>query len=291
MSQHSMIIACRDAAEAARLREALGEPSTPVYHKSLPFLSRIDSTPGCFVIVSSLILDETATGLLTKASILEPRYSVLFASDAGEALNLVRVYGCGCAEVVGPDELAHLKACLEPSEAYLNEMVMPPFFIDDEESSLKDPPLNVARPLHVTCIGAQALMSCSNALLNIDASSAMSFSCVGPRLPWALEHYETSLRSATLWNVQRHPKITGGTLTLCQDFSAVASLEPTGQHVVLCHGHVSEQEAAYLERLPAGTRVFMASDEGYVENASQSLESVIDPERLWDMLISALYQV
>ncbi|MBR4986856.1 MAG: hypothetical protein IKY83_14075 [Proteobacteria bacterium] len=289
MPHHQIIIACRDNAEAEVLRSAAGQPSASAYHKSTTLLDHLAAAGGSFLVMTPLIMDETANGILTKVAIIQPSYSILYARHADRALNVLRLFGCGCSVILGPDELSELPAYLEPDEAYLDALVMPPFFIDDDESSLKEPPSRQACPLHVTFLGAQAMMSCANALLNIHASSAMSMACVVPRNAWAREHLIQSLGEYTLWNAQTKPLIATSCVTFCNDFNALASLEPTGQHFVICHGLMSDAENAYLDRLPACVRVFEAAREGYSEKSQTGFEAMISPERLWDILISALY--
>lgn len=289
MAHHQIIIACRDNAEAETLRSAAGQPSASAYHKTSSLLDHLAVAGGSFLVMTPLIMDETANGILTKVAIIQPSYSILYACHADRALNVLRLFGCGCSVILGPDELPELPAYLEPDERYLDALVMPPFFIDDDESSLKEPPSSQARPLHVTFLGAQAMMSCANAILNIHASGAISMACVAPRNAWAREHLMQSLEEYTLWKAQMKPSISASRVTLCSDFNALASLEPTSQHVVICHGLMSEAERDYIERLPGDARVFVAAREGYSERTRAEIGAMIDPERLWDILISSLY--
>ncbi|MBQ1925265.1 MAG: hypothetical protein II767_07950 [Proteobacteria bacterium] len=289
MPHHQIIIACRDNAEAEVLRSAAGQPSASAYHKASSLLDHLAVAGGSFLVMTPLIMDETATGILTKVAIIQPSYSILYARHADRALNVLRLFGCGCSVILGPNELEDLPKHLEPDERYLDALVMPPFFIDDDESSLKEPPSRQARPLHVTFLGAQGVMSCANALLNIHASGSLSMSCVAPQNAWARDHFIQSLEEYTLWKAQTKPAITASHVTLCSDFKALATLEPTSQHFVICHGLMSEAENAYLERLPEGARVFVAAREGYTEKIGADIGAMIDPERLWDILISALY--
>ncbi len=140
MPHHQIIIACRNSAESELLRSAIGQPSTPVYHKAARLFDHISTSPGAFLILTPLIMDETASGILTKSAIIHPTYNILYACHAIDALNLLRLYGCGCDAILGPDELNLLPDLLNPSENQLNDLVTPPFFIDDDESRLKDPP-------------------------------------------------------------------------------------------------------------------------------------------------------
>ncbi|MBQ9817300.1 MAG: hypothetical protein IJM59_07545 [Proteobacteria bacterium] len=289
MPHHQIIIACRNSAESELLRSVIGQPSTPVYHKAARLFDHISTSPGAFLILTPLIMDETASGILTKSAIIHPTYNILYACHAVDALNLLRLYGCGCAAILGPDELNLLSDLLTPAENQLNELVMPPFFIDDDESSLKDPPKSSAQPLHITFLGAQALMSCANALLNITASDSMSMACIAPANPWATDHLISSIHEYTLWSTQTRPIIARSTLTLCHDINALASLEPTSQHFIVCHGMLNDQERAYLDHLPKKPRIFTASDEGYIDYTQSDLETIIAPERLWNIFISALY--
>ncbi len=289
MPQHQILIACRDSAEGEMIRAAIDQPSTPVFHKSAALFDAFTSAQNSFIVMTSLIMDETANGLLTKAAIIHPTHNIIYARHADRALNVLRLFGCGCAAIIGPDELSLLPNLLNPSESYLDELVMPPFFIDDDESSLKDPPANSAQPLHITILGAQALMSCANALLNISASHAMSIACVAPSNAWALDHFISSLKEYTLWSALTRPIIEHGAVTLCKDFNALASLEPTSQHIVICHGILSEAENEYISRLPKEIRIFTASSEGYLERTDNAPDTPIRSERLWDILISTLY--
>ena len=117
----------------------------------------------------------------------------------------------------------------------------------------------------------------------------MSFSCVGPQNTWAHEHFVHSIKCWSRWDIQLRPTILGGSVTLCQDMSQLATLEPTGNHFVVCHGLLSTQEKAYIERLPAETRIFTATGEGYLSHAESDIDTLYAPEKLWDIFISALY--
>lgn len=286
---HAIVIACRDTAEGALIRELIGEPSALIFHKAGPLLEHLSSAPDSFLIMTPLLLDETASGILTKRAIIHPGYNILYTCQCHRALNLLRLYGCGCCHILGPDESGMLKALLEPTEAYLNEIVMPPFFIDDDESALKTPSASACSPVHVSFLGAQGMISCANALLNIRASRSISMACVGPSSEWTREHLRSSMREYTLWQVETKPVMVGGSVTLCKEFNGMAAMEPTSQHIILCHGVLTAEEEQYIARQPESVRVFVASGEGYLERSSKSIRSVIAPERLWDVMISALY--
>lgn len=289
MTNHQLLIACRDNAEAEIIRSALQKYSPLVFHRSGQLFEQYLACPDSFIVMTSLIIDETALGLLTKAAIIKPGYFVVYARHANKALNVLRLFGSGCAAILGPDELQIIHDFLPPSDSYLNDIVMPPFFIDDDESALKDPPTHVATPLHVTFIGTQAIMSCANALLNINASKSMSVACVGPRNAWAREHLAASIREYTMWLPQNRSAITPGSISFFNDFNALSSINVTTQHIIIVHGHVSRDEAHYISALSQNTRIFIASNEGYCEQIHGSLGAVIRPERLWDILISSLY--
>ena len=289
MSDHAIVIACRDTAEGDRIREIIGQPSAPVFHKSAPLLAHLDAMPESFLIMTPLLLDETASGLLTKRAIIHPGYNILYASHGKRALNILRLYGCGCSKIIGPDETEMLKAMLNPTDDELNELVTPPFFIDDDESSLKTPSANVSYPIHVTFLGAQAMSSCANALLNIRASRSISMATLGPTSDWTREQLKLSMREYTLWNLETKPLIIGGSITFCQNFNALTALEPTAQHFIICHGWLSPEESQYIQRQNASTRVFTATGEGYLEKENDAIKTFWAPERLWDAIISALY--
>ena len=290
MGHHQVVVACRDYAESEKILSVIGQPSTPVYHRAGPLLDHLSNAPDSFLVLTPLIMDETANGILTKCAIDAPTYSVLYALHTPNALNILRLFGCGCAHILGPDELDLLPSLLSVSEDVLNERVMPPFFIDDDESSLKEPSVENANPLHISFLGNQALMSCCNALLNISASESMSMACLAPVNAWALEHFKQSLNEFTLWHLESKPKITTGSVTLCKDFKSLASLEPACQHYIVCHGLLSEEENAFLEHQPNGTQIFTASDEGYIaQKVGSNLETAVAPEKLWAEFISSLY--
>lgn len=290
MNHHSIVVACRDSSEGERIRSALGEPSIPLFRKSGAVLVHAETTPDAFIVMTPLLTDENAFGLLTKLAILQPMYAIVYACQCDKALNILRLFGCGASAVIGEDELDLLKVLVQPQEEVLNHLVMAPFFIDDDVSNLKKPPLQSAQMLHVTFLGAQALMSFSNAVLNIEVSELMSFSCLSPRSVWANQKIQEQLGVCTNWTYMPRPAIGGGSVTLCQNMNQLASLEPTGQHFVVCHGYVSESERAYIDRLPPGVRLFVASNEGYREQSGSGVASIISPERLWDVFISALYK-
>lgn len=289
MSNHAIVIACRDNAEGAHIRQIIGQPSAPVFHKAAPLLEHLNTLPDSFLIMTPLMLDETASGILTKRAIIQPGYNILYACQCKHALNILRLYGSGCCDIIGPEETDMLKAALEPSEVSLPEIVMPPFFIDDDESSLKTPSNSASTPVHVSFLGAQAIISCANALLNIKASPSISMACIGPRSAWTREHLRSNMREYTLWHLESRPVMVGGSVTFCQDFNSLAALEPTSQHMILCHGMLTPEEEQFLSLQPESTRVFVASGEGYLEKKNNMLAAVIAPERLWDAIISALY--
>lgn len=286
---HAVVIACRDTAEGAHIRELIGQPSALVFHKAGPLLEHLSTVPDSFLIMTPLLLDETASGILTKRAIIHPGYNILYTCQCNRALNILRLYGCGCCHIIGPDEGEMLKSMLEPSEVYLNDIVMPPFFIDDDESALKTPSASTSSPVHVSFLGAQGMISCANALLNIRASRSISMACVGPCSVWTREHLRSSMREYTLWQVETRPVMVGGSVTLCKDFNGMAAMEPTSQHIILCHGALTLEEEQFIARQPESTRVFVASGEGYLEKSGKSIRAIIAPERLWDIIISALY--
>ena len=290
MGYHQIVVACRDNAEGDKIKNMIGQPSIPVYHRSTPVLDHLANAPDSFLILTPLIMDETATGLLTKCAIDSPIYSIIYAQHTNRALNVLRLFGCGCAHILGPDELNLLPSLLDVQEEELAERVFPPFFIDDDESSLQDPSAKAASPLHITFLGKQALMSCANALLNISASQAMSMACVAPSNTWALERLKHNLAEHTLWKMHTKPMISNGSVTMCKDFKALASLEPASRHFILCHGLLSEEETQFIEHQPDGTQIFTASEEGYIaQTKGAPIETAFPPEKLWDVFISSLY--
>ena len=290
MSHHQIVIASRDGAESAAIRKAIGQPSILSYHKIAALLDYLVGAPDSFLVLTSLILDETAIGLLNKCAIIAPIYSVMYARHCDHALNLLSLYGAGCAHILGPDELDLLSPLLSPSEDMLASFTIPPFFVDDDDTGLREPPSASAQPVHISFLGSQALMSCANALQHIPTSSAMSMSVIKPQNPWAQEHLVQSITTHTCWSVYEKPAISGGCITLCNNFNALVSLEPTSKHFVICHGDLSEAENEYVERLPEDVRVVTATDDGYMMrlNANQ-LESGILPRKLWRILVSALF--
>lgn len=289
MGHHAIVIACRDSSDGNRIRTALGEASIPVICKSAPILAQAEAVPNAYIVATPLTLDENCIDLLTKLAVLQPMYSVIYADQCNDALNILRMYGCGAAAVLGRDELDLLPALMDPARDVVDNLVMPPFFIDDDVSNLKEPPMNSAQTLHVTFLGAQAMMSFSNAVLNIEASSLISFACKAPQNAWAQEQLQKTLAMSTGWSYQSRPTITPGSVTLCKNNASLSALEPTGQHFVVCHGFMCDEERAFLERLPRTARIFIASNQGYIEQTSENATSIIDPERLWDIFISALY--
>ena len=290
MGYHQIVIVCRDNEEGDKIKSAIGQPSIPLYHRASPLLDHLANSPDCFLVLTPLIIDETAIGLLTKCAIDSPVYSILYAVHTERALNILRLFGCGCAHIFGPDELSLLPPKLNVEEDELLERVFPPFFIQSDESELQVPSTENAKPLHVSFLGKQALMSCCNALIHLSASNAISMSCVAPSNAWALEQLKKCLAEYTLWTMQTKPIISNGSVTMCQDFKALASLEPASQHFIVCHGQLSEKETQYLERQPDGTQIFTASDEGYfLQKKGSSFETVVPPEKMLNSFISSLY--
>ena len=260
------------------------------YHRIGALSEYFVGAPDSFLILTSLILDETAIGVLNRCAVIAPIYSIVYARHCDNALNLLSLYGAGCAHILGPDELHLLPPLLNPSDDMLASFTVPPFFVDDDESSIKEPPSGAAQPVHVSFLGSQALMSCSNAILHIPASAAMSMSVVRPQNNWALAHLKQSINAFSRWFVCEKPAICGGGVTICNNFNALASLEPTAKHFVICHGELSEAEMQYVERLPQSVRVLTASDDGYIFSQNdEQIETGILPRRLWRMLISSLY--
>ena len=235
MGHHAIVIACRDSSDGNRIRTALGEASIPVICKSAPILAQAEAVPNAYIVATPLTLDENCIDLLTKLAVLQPMYSVIYADQCNDALNILRMYGCGAAAVLGRDELDLLPALMDPARDVVDNLVMPPFFIDDDVSNLKEPPMNSAQTLHVTFLGAQAMMSFSNAVLNIEASSLISFACKAPQNAWAQDQLQKTLAMSTGWGYQSRPTITPGSVTLCKNNASLSALEPTGQHFVVCH--------------------------------------------------------
>lgn len=239
--------------------------------------------------MTTLTADESAIGLVTKVAIVHPTYNILYACHCDRALNLLRLFGCGCFAILGPDEIDQIPHFIHPDESDIDELVIPPFFIDDDESALKAPN-HTSRFVHITFLGVQSLMSCANALLNIKASPHISVSCIGPRNAWAREHLESSVRENTLWNVTQHPNLIRGGVTFCSDLNTLASLEPTDKQIIVCHGLLSEEELQYIDSIPKSPRVFQATQEGYVEKTAHSLDTLLRPQKLWDTILSTLYE-
>lgn len=287
MTIHSTIIACRDTKEAQIFREILSEPAIPSFTRSAPFMEQFISAPHSQVLMTPLLLDENALGLLTKLAIIQPAYSILAACQAGRSLNILQLLACGCAAIVGPNELDALPELLSPDPAVIKDIVMPHFFIDDA-SCLKPPVRNLSCPLHISFVGSQALMSCANALLNIYPCNMMSMACIAPSSPWTLDRLVQGMPEYTLWRPQTNNRIAGRHVTLCPDFNTLSSLEPLSQHFVVCHGHLSSSEMAWVNRISPNARIFKAERDGYIE-LSASFVSVIRPEKLWDFFVSALY--
>ena len=140
MSYRQILIACRDSLEGEKIREAIGQPSAPIYHRASSLLDNLVSSPESTVVLTPLMSDETALGVLTKGAIDSKPYSILYACQCIDALNILRVFGCGCAHVLGPDELGLLKGLVSSAEENAADRVFVPFFIDDDESALKEPP-------------------------------------------------------------------------------------------------------------------------------------------------------
>ncbi len=290
--QHPVIIASRTPAEAARIRATLNQPAIPAFQVSNDVLSRLNDEDNAILISTSLLEDETALGITTKASIIAPTYTIIWACHAPKALNLLRLYGSGCFHIIGPDELDLLNTLMlddDIADDFFNELVLPPFFIDDGVSTLQDPSKDMARRLHVTFIGQQAMMSCMNAILNISASESLSLACVAPLSPWAKEQIIRNFSEYTLWTPIFDPQIAPASVTLCSDANMLSALEPTTKHIVVCHGMISEREEAYLAHLSPSTRVFIAIAEGYTSRVGDSFDKTISPESFWDMIISTLY--
>ncbi|MCL2326636.1 MAG: hypothetical protein FWC40_09110 [Proteobacteria bacterium] len=288
MSSFPVVLACRDSAEAKILKAALGHVSLHIYHHGDAALERLSTMPNAIFVTGSLLADETAASLIAKSAVIGHVYSIVIARQAAETINLLRLYGSGCKAVLGPDELDLLRDFIGPEQNTLNELVMPPFFIDDDISPLKEPAKCIAKPIHITCLGQQALMSCCNAILNIAASEMISMACVAPGTPWAKSKIAYDLAEYTLWHHEFQATIASKTITFCQDFNALAALEPTSQHFVLCHGALSEQENAYIQRLPTHAAIFVACSDGYVSK-HHHFDTALAPERLWSTIISALY--
>ena len=284
-----LIIACRNESEAARIKEAAHISGVPSYFDAINALTKLADLERALLITTSLLQDDTAIDFITKTTITSPTFIVLWAQHAPDSQNLLRIFGSGCSVALGPDELDQLKNFIDPDDAVLDDMIIPPFFIDDYESSLKDPSANRANRLHVTFLGSQALMSCSNAILNITASPALSFSCAPALSPWARSQFAKNISDYTLWHIITEPQVAPGTVTLCNDFSSLCALEPAATHLVVCHGHLTDAECAFVESLMASARVFTATPEGYVGKVDGELETTLDPEQFWDHIISSLY--
>lgn len=290
--QHPVIIASRTSAEAAQIRAALHQTAIPAFQTANDVLSHLNDADSAILISTSLLEDETALGITTKASIIAPTYTIIWARYAAKAQNLLRLYGSGCFHVLGPDELDLLSTLIpepETADDFFNELVLPPFFIDDDVSSLKDPSKAIARRLHVTFLGHQAMMSCMNAVQNISASDALSLACVAPLTPWSRDQLVRNFAEYTLWTPIFEPKIAPASVTLCSDFNMLSALEPTTMHIVVCHGMITAEEEAYLTHLHPATRVFIAISEGYTSRHGDSFDKTISPETFWDILISTLY--
>ena len=290
--QYPVIIASRTPSEAERIRAALNQAAIPAFHVSNDVLSRLNDADNATLISTSLLEDETALGIATKASIIAPTYTIIWACHAPKALNLLRLYGSGCFHVLGPNELDLLSPLMltdETAEDFFNELVLPPFFIDEGVSTLKEPSKELARRLHVTFVGQQAMMSCMNAILHISASESLSLACVAPLSPWAKEQIIRNFSEYTLWTPIFDPLIAPASVTLCSDSNMLSALEPTTKHIVVCHGMITPREEEYLKFLAPGTRVFIAIAEGYTSRVGDSFDKTISPESFWDMLISTLY--
>ena len=115
MGHHAIVIACRDSSDGNRIRTALGEASIPVICKSAPILAQAEAVPNAYIVATPLTLDENCIDLLTKLAVLQPMYSVIYADQCNDALNILRMYGCGAAAVLGRDELDLLHALMDPA--------------------------------------------------------------------------------------------------------------------------------------------------------------------------------
>lgn len=290
MVPQQIVIAARNSAEIEEISKALAFSSMTSFTHARGLLERLDTQPVPLVLATSLLMDETAYGLLSRAAVLGLPYTVIYALHAAESLNILRIFGSGAIAVLGPDELSLAKSYLAPCEDCLNDMVFPPFLNDVELFMLKPPPAGSAKPLHITCLGAQALMTCSNALTHLAIPQSMSMACVGPQNAWARRRFIECLQETTLWRYEAETTITDARITLCHDFDALSQLHPEHQHVVLCHGMISEEEDAYIHAMPAETQVYTACIEGYLlKRGGEKLDTPLTANKLWEGLLSSLY--
>lgn len=285
--QNSIIIACRTNAEATQIQDAGQFQTASIYTEADAVLSRISDVSRSILVMTSLVLDESAIGLATKVTITAPTYTVVWAKHAAKALNVLRLMGCGAAQVLGPDDLDQLPNAIDVSEKIIEDLVFPAFFVDDGISNLKAPDKSIAKRLHVTFLGTQAMMSCCNALLNIKAADAISMATATPITSWCKERIIQNLAEYTLWKPVTDTSIVGGGITLCDHLDELMSLNPDVQHYVICHGTLSPDEENYISTLPSDALVFKACSDGYTDRRSTAPS--IPPEKFWDVLISALY--
>jgi len=284
-----IIIACRNEAEATQIREAAKVSGVPVYFEASNALTKLADVNDAILITTSLLQDDTAIDFITKASIIAPTYTILWAKHAASAQNLLKLYGSGCSAVIGPEESALLETIVQIEDEVFEEIVIPPFFINDGESPLKNPSHGHAARLHVTVLGSQAMMTCANALLNIAASDSLSLACVSHLSPWAQQQLIKNISDYTHWHAVTEPLIAPASVTLCQNLNMLQALEPSSNHVIICHGHLTDEEYAYVEALIPQARVFTATAEGFAGQISDDFEATLSPERFWDHLISSLY--
>lgn len=285
--QNPVIIACRCVNESNRIKETCQLTSVPTYFESKELFDRLSDGTSSVIIATSLIADETSIGIVTKSSIISQNCTIIWANHATRSQNLLRLFGSGCYSVLGPDELDLLPEILSQTEEIVNDIVIPPFFIDDGVSNLKAPDKHYANRLHVTFIGAQAMMSCSNAILNIRACDTISMACLSTLSPWVQAQLSKNFPLFTLWRASFLPIVKPMTITYCQNLKELISLEPACKHIVVCHGYLSKDEENYLAHLSPNTLIFQACEDGYVDN--RGTEQPYNPERFWDFLISSTY--
>ncbi len=282
-----LIIACRNEAEANQIREAAKVSGVPVYFEASNALTKLADVNDAILITTSLLQDDTAIDFITKTSIIAPTYTILWAKHAAAAQNLLKLYGSGCSAAIGPDESHLLETIVQIEDEVFEEIVIPPFFINDNDSPLKDPSGHTR--LHVTVLGSQAMMTCANALLNLAASDALSLACVSNLSPWAMQQIIKNITDYTHWHAVTEPRIAPASVTLCQNLNMLQALEPSSNHVIICHGHLTDEEYAFVEALIPQARVFTATSEGYAGQISDDFEATLSPDRFWDHLISSLY--
>jgi hypothetical protein len=285
MSAIPIVLACRDANEAEILKSSLKDADCSIHHRGDPALANLEARSSAVLVVTSFLSDETAIGLITRASIIGHYYSIVVALHAASSLNLLRLYAAGCVAILGPNELDLFQKLVNPPKVLLEKFVVPPFFIEVDPTTIKDNPRRTRKKLHITCLGIQSLMSCCNALINIPPTENISIACMAPFNTWARAKISKDIAEFSLWRVQYQPAVVGATLTLCHDFKVLSSLDPTAQHVILCHGMLTRDEEAYLRSVATGSRVFNASHDGYRANGDEFGE-VISPKRLWTQLAS-----